>query len=356
MLDQTLPVAENAAASFLETIAGDSIPLEVEDPDTIRQEDLEEHFGDRFAILGRSGGSEPFVALFDQGWLPFFSEAMLGERMEEWTDEADELIGEVAQQLYASIRNELSAKDLSLKDADFTVVGDAAGLPSDLLGNKFEGVPFEIETDDGSLSALVLVPSAALNPPDDPTAGEEETGSGAAAGTGRPKPGGSEPPAGGAASGSGAGGASGGKDEWPDAGDSSEAAPAGPTPADEIDRGREEEQDEKISVSSPSFPAFDEEGGGTGGGGHGDLSSMELLGDVEIELSVELGRRSMPLEDILRLTNGSIVELDKLAGEPLQIYANNRLVAEGEAVVIDDQFGIRITRLASTEKRARALM
>jgi flagellar motor switch protein FliN/FliY len=83
---------------------------------------------------------------------------------------------------------------------------------------------------------------------------------------------------------------------------------------------------------------------------------MELLGDVEIELSVELGRRSMPLEDILRLTNGSIVELDKLAGEPLQIYANNRLVAEGEAVVIDDQFGIRITRLASTEKRARALM
>lgn len=356
MLDQTLPVAENAVASFLETIAGDPIPLEVEEPNTIRQENLEEHFGDRFAVLGRSGGSEPFVALFDQGWLPFFSEAMLGERMEEWTDEADELIGEVAQQLYASIRNELSAEDLSLKDADFTVVGDAAGLPSDLLGNKFEGVPFEIEADDESLSALVLVPSAALNPPEDTSGAEEDAPAGPAAEANGPQPTESEAPAGGAPAGSDAGGAGGGEADWPDAAEASEASPGGPTPADEIDQGHHEEEDEKVSVSSPSFPAFDEEGGGTGGGGQGDLSSMELLGDVEIELSVELGRRSMPLEDILRLTNGSIVELDKLAGEPLQIYANNRLVAEGEAVVIDDQFGIRITRLASTEKRARALM
>jgi flagellar motor switch protein FliN/FliY len=78
-----------------------------------------------------------------------------------------------------------------------------------------------------------------------------------------------------------------------------------------------------------------------------------MLADVELDVTVELGRRRMPLADILRLTSGSVVELEKLVGEPLQVFANNRLIAEGEAVVIDDQFGVRITSLASriAEKR-----
>ncbi|NKN80648.1 flagellar motor switch protein FliN [Weissella cibaria] len=76
-----------------------------------------------------------------------------------------------------------------------------------------------------------------------------------------------------------------------------------------------------------------------------------LLADVELEVTVELGRRRLPLADILRLTNGSVIELEKLVGEPLDIYANGRFIPEGEAVVIDDQFGIRITSLASTRNR-----
>jgi len=88
----------------------------------------------------------------------------------------------------------------------------------------------------------------------------------------------------------------------------------------------------------------------SGDGGH----PFGLLADVELAVTVELGRRRLPLADILRLTTGSIIELEKLVGEPLDIYANGRLIAEGEAVVIDEQFGIRITSLVTTKTQEKA--
>lgn len=338
MLNETLPIAEDAVESFLETIKGEKLALDVEDPESVRHDELEPMFEGRFALLGRSGSSEPFVALLDKEWLPLLSEAMLGEELTEWNDDADDLMGEVANQVYASIRNRLSSEDIILDEADWTVVGDAASLPSELLGNEFEAIALSTDYDDEALTGRVLVPVSAAEGTADSGGAETQEARSGTTGDG-PDPTGPEP-----------------LEETAHAGGGgqTETSP-GPTPADQIDRSQHAEENEKVSVSSPSFPAFDEAGGG-GDTSQGDLSSMELLGDVEIELSVELGRRDMPLQDILRLTNGSIVELDKLAGEPLQIYANNRLVAEGEAVVIDDQFGIRITRLASTEKRARALM
>lgn len=75
-------------------------------------------------------------------------------------------------------------------------------------------------------------------------------------------------------------------------------------------------------------------------------ASLGLLADVEIELSVEFGRRRMPLGEVARLNVGSVVELDTLAGEPLVVYANGRRIATGEAVVVDGQFAIRIQSLA----------
>lgn len=339
MLNETLPIAEKAVESFLETIKGDELALDVDEPESVRHDELEPLFEGRFALLGRSGSSEPFVALLDREWLPLLSEAMLGEELTEWNDDADDLMGEVANQVYASVRNRLSSEDIILDEADWTVVGDAAGLPSELLGNEFEAITLSTDYDGDELTGCVLVPASAAESTAESGAAATEEKASSPPGAG-PNPTGPEP-----------------LEETTEAGGGSgqaETSP-GPTAADQIDRSQHEKEDEKVSVSSPSFPAFDADGG-TGDTGQGDLSSMELLGDVEIELSVELGRRDMPLQDILRLTNGSIVELDKLAGEPLQIYANNRLVAEGEAVVIDDQFGIRITRLASTEKRARALM
>ena len=80
----------------------------------------------------------------------------------------------------------------------------------------------------------------------------------------------------------------------------------------------------------------------TPGEGH---PPMDLLMDIPLQVTVELGRRRMPISDILALGPGSVVELSKTAGEPLDIYVNDRLVARGEAVLVGDRYGVRITEV-----------
>jgi flagellar motor switch protein FliN/FliY len=82
---------------------------------------------------------------------------------------------------------------------------------------------------------------------------------------------------------------------------------------------------------------------------------FELLMDVPLEVTVELGRSRMSIQDLLALGPGSVIELDKLAGEPLDILINDRLVAKGEAVVVNDKFGIRITDIVSRSERIARL-
>jgi len=80
-------------------------------------------------------------------------------------------------------------------------------------------------------------------------------------------------------------------------------------------------------------------------------AAFDLLRDVPLKVRIELGRSRMYIEDILRLGKGSVVELDKLAGDPLDILVNDRLVAKGELIVLDDNFCIRVTEIVSPEKR-----
>jgi len=82
---------------------------------------------------------------------------------------------------------------------------------------------------------------------------------------------------------------------------------------------------------------------------------FELLLDVPLEVAVELGRTRMTIQELLSLSPGSVVELDKVAGEPLDIVVNGRLVARGEAVVVNDKFGIRITDIVSRSERIARL-
>lgn len=74
-------------------------------------------------------------------------------------------------------------------------------------------------------------------------------------------------------------------------------------------------------------------------------SSIELLKDVPLEIAAELGRTKMPVKDILKLGEGSIVELDKEAGQPVDVRVNNKLIARGEVVEIDGNFGVRLTEI-----------
>ena len=82
---------------------------------------------------------------------------------------------------------------------------------------------------------------------------------------------------------------------------------------------------------------------------------IELLLDVALEVSVELGRSHMSIGDILALRTGSVIELDKLAGEPVDVSVNGTLIARGEVVVVDEKFGVRITEVVSRARRIATL-
>ncbi|MGM0602293.1 MAG: flagellar motor switch phosphatase FliY [Bacillota bacterium] len=108
-------------------------------------------------------------------------------------------------------------------------------------------------------------------------------------------------------------------------------------------------KEETVGVQSAQFPEFDEQ-----------ISqplpnNMELIKDVPLEVTVRLGKTSMKIREILELGDGSIIELDKLAGEPVDLLVNGKLVAKGEVVVIDENFGFRVKDIISPAERLTQL-
>ena len=86
-----------------------------------------------------------------------------------------------------------------------------------------------------------------------------------------------------------------------------------------------------------------------GGDGPPEKVSMDLLRDVTLDLKIELGRTRMHLDEILQLRKGSVVTLDKLAGDPVDVYVNGRLVARGEVLVLNDNFCVRVAELVGSD-------
>jgi flagellar motor switch protein FliN/FliY len=84
-------------------------------------------------------------------------------------------------------------------------------------------------------------------------------------------------------------------------------------------------------------------------GGHGDTPELERLYDVPVELAVEIGRTHMTIRETLSLGPGSIVSLNRLAGEPVDLLVNGKPIARGEVVVIDEEFGLRVTEVVSSD-------
>ncbi len=83
--------------------------------------------------------------------------------------------------------------------------------------------------------------------------------------------------------------------------------------------------------------------------------SLDFILDIPLEISVEIGRSKMIINDLLKLSQGSIIELNKMAGEPAEIYVNQRLMARGEIVVVNDRFAVRLTEIVSPQERIRQL-
>jgi len=89
---------------------------------------------------------------------------------------------------------------------------------------------------------------------------------------------------------------------------------------------------------------------------HTNTRTLDFLMDVALQVSVEVGRARMTINDLLQMGPGSVVELEKLAGEPLDIFINGKAVARGEAVIVNEKFGVRLTDIISPEERVEGMV
>ena len=125
---------------------------------------------------------------------------------------------------------------------------------------------------------------------------------------------------------------------------------AGQQPAE--DAGKPDETYEKAA-----FDKLEDSSAGEGGS-RLDLSgdgSLDVILDIPVTVSMEIGRTRLPIRNLLRLNQGSVIELDRLAGEPLDVLVNGTLIAHGEVVVVNEKYGIRLTDVISPAERVRKL-
>ena len=102
-------------------------------------------------------------------------------------------------------------------------------------------------------------------------------------------------------------------------------------------------------VSPASFQNFSPTPGSSAG------NDINMILDIPVQLTVELGRTRVPIKHILQLAHGSVVELEAMAGEPMDVLVNGYLIAQGEVVVVNDKFGIRLTDIVTPSERMRRL-
>ena len=301
-IDQYLSASQSALRTFLSTLLGKEALLKLDAPTDVAFAATEAEATAMLSVIGRPATGDGFCILIEPSWLPLLSKSMLGEAMTIEDPGYEDLTSELAGQGYGTIRTQLASLGEPLQEVTFDISPPHAAVPAGSLGELLSRISFSMTYEEETYRGVALIPSLVSE---------------ALA---------SAPP---------------------------EPAPPAPTPAPptltRAPQAPAAPMAPPVSVSPVSFPDLGQESL-SGDGMH----SFGLLAEVELEVTVELGRRHLPLSDILRLTTGSVVELEKLVGEPLQLFANGRFIAEGEAIVIDEQFGIRITSLAVSNNREKA--
>ena len=117
-------------------------------------------------------------------------------------------------------------------------------------------------------------------------------------------------------------------------------------------KGEGESSAMQVQADSVAPAAFANFAPSAGGGAGNDIN---MILDIPVQLTVELGRTRIPIKHILQLAQGSVVELDALAGEPMDVLVNGYLIAQGEVVVVNEKFGIRLTDIVTPSERMRRL-
>lgn len=115
------------------------------------------------------------------------------------------------------------------------------------------------------------------------------------------------------------------------------------------------EQQSATGYSAAEFPNLGEQKPQPKSGGGSDEIKLDVILDVPVTVSLEIGRTKINIRNLLQLNQGSVVELDRFAGEPMDVLVNGTLIAHGEVVVVNDKFGIRLTDIISPSERVRKL-
>lgn len=123
---------------------------------------------------------------------------------------------------------------------------------------------------------------------------------------------------------------------------------------DSLDNLADKLAEEAAAMAKPADKGADFASTGSTGNTAKDRN-LSLILDIPLRVTVELGRTKMPVSELLNLTQGSVVELSKLAGEPMEVLVNDKLIAKGEAVVVNEKFGVRLTDIISPTERVESL-
>lgn len=117
----------------------------------------------------------------------------------------------------------------------------------------------------------------------------------------------------------------------------------------------ERDDDDSEAASDPTRAPLEEFGAASSMQSPGDSPNLDVILDIPVVISMEVGNTQIPIRNLLQLNQGSVIELDRLAGEPLDVLVNGTLIAHGEVVMVNEKFGIRLTDVVSQQERIQRL-
>ncbi len=263
-----------------------------------------------------------FIVILDQEWYGLLSSIMLGVEEKSNNEVTRDLLKKFSSEMSATMQRHLEDNEVEVNPEDFQVLTKVQ-LKKELNHSSYFMYKMEVEgLADDMVRAKVLVgnPEAIEKEKEEKPQNEAETDLKSS----QPVKNGQKSPR---------------EDEISD-----------------FEEGIEDRQGKEERVITGRQVEFDEfDGESLFNGENGNGHSMDLLKDVEMDVSVELGKIELPLGKVLQLSKGSVIELEKLAGEPVDILVNGHRIAHGEVVVIDEHFGVRISNLITTRQRLASL-
>lgn len=307
-----------AIEEFLTSLLLEETTIHPSDAESSVSDKLLEELGknDVFICAREENSGMDVIIYLDEEWYGLLSSIMLGVEEKKFNEITSDLIRKFSEDLIQAVKPALSEHGLEVALTAMEVVTKSQ-LRQQLHHTEYDQIRLEVEglADDNVKAGILFGNPEALIQPEEPVPEEA------------PQP----------------------------AETTEELSSEGEPEAEQDDPEQIEEEegeylDQVISAKHVEFDEFKDEESFYSNG-NGDARSMELLKDVEMDVSVELGRIELPLGKVLQLAKGSVIELEKLAGEPVDILVNGLCIAKGEVVVIDEHFGVRISSLVSTRQR-----